>query len=126
MYPEASLNQKFLDEGLNIKVRFTKNSLNDLKGFQKEIQKRILSLIFAQGLKGPLLKPDGIGAPLHPPLNGFAKIKSKSINIRVIYRPVTNSDYIIMEIIAIGPRDRKLVYKIAAERKLEFLREMNK
>lgn len=49
-------------------------------------------------------------------LNG-AKIKSKSLNIRVIYRSVP-SHTIRMELIAIGPREKKKVYMMAAERLL--------
>lgn len=32
---------------------------------------------------GPLIKPNGIDEPLRSPLQGFAKIKPKALNIRI-------------------------------------------
>ncbi|CAB3394124.1 hypothetical protein [Kyrpidia spormannii] len=53
----------------------------------------------------------------HRELAGPAKIKSKSANLRVVYRPVDEEDgTVTMEIIAIGPRDHDKVYKEAARR----------
>jgi mRNA interferase RelE/StbE len=105
-------------------VRFGKGAAQDLKHFPKATQKEILALILARAKKGALLKPDGIGEPLHGPLSGFSKIKPKHLALRIVYRPRRDGDQVIMEIIAIGPRDRSEVYKLAAARVLEFQREM--
>ncbi len=64
----------------------------------------------------PLFVPDGVDQSLHGKLHGYAKIKPKVLNLRIIYRPICHDDYVTMEIIAIGPRDHNKVYSVAAER----------
>ncbi len=109
---------------LNVEIRFSQQALADLTGYKKEQQETILALILARAKNGPLIRPDGIGEPLHGELHGFTKIKPKHLGIRVIYRPIQKTK-IIMEIIAIGPRDHDKVYAIAAKRLTGFRREMS-
>lgn len=108
----------------NVEVRFSKKSVQDLAGYKKEQQEKIVALIIARAKKGPLIKPNGIGEGLHDKLHGFTKIKPKYLGLRVIYRPVQKT-HIVMEIIAIGPRDRDKVYILAARRLKDFNREMS-
>lgn len=108
----------------NVEIRFSQKAVEDLIGYQKEQQEKILALIVARAKKRPLIKPNGIGEPLHGEFAGFAKIKPKQLGLRVICRPVRKTR-IIMEIIAIGPRDRDKVYTLAAKRLKAFLLEMS-
>ena len=120
--------EQFINQSLttfHVKVFFSENSLDDLISYPKEQQKRILALIIQRGKKGPLMKPDGLGEPLGGELHRFTKIKPKAMGLRIIYRPMRNG-WIRMEIIAIGPRDKKKVYRKAAERIVEFREEMKK
>lgn len=100
-----------------VQVRFTKAAAEDFQSLQKNQQRFVLALILKQAQKNPRLRPAGNGIPLHKELAGLAKIKSKSANLRVVYRPVDEEDgTVTMEIIAIGPRDHDRVYKEAARR----------
>jgi len=100
-----------------VRVRFTKAAVEDFHSLQKNQQRFVLALILKQAQKNPRLQPAGNGIPLHKKLAGLAKIKSKSANLRVVYRPVDEQDgTVTMEIIAIGPRDHDKVYKEAARR----------
>lgn len=108
----------------NVEIRFSKQALEDLSGYEKEQQEIIVALILARAKNGPLIKPNGIGEPLRGELHGFTKIKPKHMGLRVIYRLVQKTN-IIMEIIAIGPRDHDKVYAMAAKRVKVFRREMS-
>lgn len=107
-----------------VEIRFSQKAVNDLRGYNKEQQEIILALIVARAKKGPLIKPNGIGEPLRGELHGFTKIKPKRLGLRIIYRPI-QTNRIIMEIIAIGPRDRDKVYTVATKRLKDFLLEMS-
>lgn len=109
----------------NVVVRFGQRALEDFSDYNKDFQEKIVALIIKRGQTGPLIIPDGIGKPLKGELQGFTKIKPKNLKIRIIYRPLKNGN-ILMEIIAIGPRDRKMVYKIATDRVASFKREMSR
>lgn len=108
-----------------VEVRFGKKAVEDLTGYKKEQQETILAYIIARGKKGPLIRPAGIGEPLHGELSGFTKIKPKHLSLRIVYRPRKEA-CILMEIIAIGPRDRDKVYRMAARRVMDFDLEMPK
>lgn len=71
----------------------------------------------------PLFKPEGVAESLHGSLHGFAKIKPKSLSIRIVYRPV-DGKIIRMEVIAIGPRDKEKSYRMAAQRLQKFFQQM--
>ncbi len=40
-------------------------------------QEKIITLIIKRGMRGPLIKPQGIGEPLRDGLKGYTKIKSR-------------------------------------------------
>ncbi|TCW38994.1 mRNA interferase RelE/StbE [Laceyella sacchari] len=107
-----------------VEVHFTKESLNDLSSYDKNRQEKIIALIIKRGMRGPLIKPQGIGEPLRDELKGYTKIKPKNMALRIVYRPVVNDEMIRMEIIAIGPRDKEKVYRLAARRLQSFEQQM--
>lgn len=104
----------------HVEVHFTKESFDDLSSYDKNQQEKIIALIMKRGITGPLIKPRGIGEPLRDELRGFTKIKPKNMALRIVYRPVVKDDIICMEIIAIGPRDKNKVYRLAAKRLQSF------
>ncbi|MBP8820409.1 MAG: hypothetical protein KBG91_08295 [Syntrophomonadaceae bacterium] len=74
-------------------------------------------MILKQAEKGALFKPDGNANRCEGQLHQFAKIKSKQLNLRIIYQPQLGPDDVVeMGIIAIGPRDDLEVYKMAIRR----------
>jgi mRNA interferase RelE/StbE len=121
---EYQLKKRLSELGLsNIEIRFSKKAADDLFQFDKQTQEVILALLIKRATRGPLLKPKGIAEPLRAPLHNFSKIKPKSMGIRIIYRPTENG-VIKMDVIAIGPKDKEKVYKMAAKRLPAFLEEM--
>jgi mRNA interferase RelE/StbE len=115
--------QELILEKYNVELRFVEDVKQDIKAINKGHRQTILLEILRRAKQGPLFKPDGVAESLHGDLHGFAKIKSKSLNIRIIYRPVEGQP-IRMEIIAIGPRDKEKAYRMAAERLQKFFMEM--
>lgn len=109
----------------NVKVYFTKESYADLKSYKKSLKETIIAFIVSRGIRGPLIKPKGVGTPLRNELKGFTKIKLKHLGLRIVYRPVLQNETIRMEIIAIGPRDKEKVYKLAAKRLVSFYHQMD-
>lgn len=116
--------QSIIIEKYGVELKFTEEVKKDLKAINKGKRQSILLEILRRAKTGPLFKPDGIAESLHGSLNGFAKIKSKSLNIRIVYRPVDDVP-IRMEVIAIGPRDKMIAYKLAMERLDRFYAEMD-
>lgn len=115
--------QEIILEKYNVELRFVEDVKQDIKAINKGHRQTILLEILRRAKQGPLFKPGGVAESLHGDLHGFAKIKSKSLNIRIIYRPVEGQP-IRMEIIAIGPRDKEKAYRMAAERLQKFFMEM--
>lgn len=115
--------QELILEKYNVELRFVEDVKQDIKAINKGHRQTVLLEILRRAKQGPLFKPDGVAESLHGDLHGFAKIKSKSLNIRIIYRPVEGQP-IRMEIIAIGPRDKEKAYRMAAERLQKFFMEM--
>jgi len=106
-----------LIEKYKTRVLFSPNSMQDYKSFSAGKRNDVLKMILKQAEKGALFKPDGNGNRCEGQLHGYCKIKSKNLNLRIIYRPQLCGDNIVeMGIIAIGPRDNLEVYKIAIER----------
>ncbi|MEN6327094.1 MAG: hypothetical protein ABFD18_12940 [Syntrophomonas sp.] len=104
-------------EKYKTRVLFSQNGMQDYKSFSRGKRNDVLKMILKQAEKGALLKPDGNGTRCQGPLYNFGKIKSKSLNLRIIYKPGLAEDNIVeMGIIAIGPRDNLEVYRAAIER----------
>ncbi|MED4487296.1 hypothetical protein P9246_11170 [Aeribacillus pallidus] len=116
--------QALVLEKYNVDLRFVEDVKQDIKAINKGHRQTVLLEILKRAKQGPLFKPDGAAESLHGDLHGFARIKSKLLNIRVIYRQVEGRP-IRMEVIAIGPRDRKKAYRMAAERLQKFFMEMD-
>lgn len=109
---------------LNVQIWWGRHALNDLSHYPKGVQEQILALILRRAKAGARLKPEGLGEPLHGELSSFSKIKSKSLSLRIIYRPREQDGAILMEVIVIGPRDKDAVYREATRRILSFEQEM--
>lgn len=110
------LNRLLLNK-YNTQIMFTSSAMHDYKSFSTGKRQDILKLIIKQAEKGALLKPEGNGNRCEGELHDFAKIKSKKLNLRIIYKPVKlDNDIVQMDVIAIGPRDQLEVYKKAIQR----------
>ena len=107
-----------------VEVRFSQKATADLAGYDSNTQEIIIALIIKRAKGGPLIRPKGLGKPLGKELNGFTRIKPKSLNFRIIYKPVELDNMVQMQVIAIGPRDKNTVYRKAATRIIEFDQEM--
>ena len=93
--------KKLLLEKYKTRVFFSSEAIKDYKSFSPGKRNDVLKLI---------LKQEG-------QLHQFAKIKSKQLNLRIIYQPQLDPDDVVeMGIIAIGPRDDLEVYKMAIRR----------
>ena len=111
---ENKLNTILTDH--NVQVKFTVEAKKDLASYDKDTQHKILALIIKRAINGPLIKPHGLGDSLSKKLSGLTKIKPKAMNLRIVYRPVEKKEIVCMEIVAIGPRDKGLVYKKTLQR----------
>jgi mRNA interferase RelE/StbE len=113
-------------EEYSVAVNFSEPAVKDLAGYDQSTREYIIALIIKRARSGPLIRPKGVGKPLGKKLAGFTAIKSGQLNIRIVYRPVELSDRIVMQVIAIGPRDKEAVYRKAVHRLYEFANEMDK
>ena len=111
-------------EDCSVAVKFSAMAVKDLKGYDQKSCELIIALIVKRALNGPLIRPKGLAKPLRKELSGFSSIKPKALNLRIICRPVELKNKVLMEIIAIGARDKDLVYRRAAHRLYEFEKEM--
>jgi mRNA interferase RelE/StbE len=109
--------KKLLLEKYKTRVFFSSEAIKDYKSFSPGKRNDVLKLILKQAEKGALFKPDGNANRCEGQLHQFAKIKSKQLNLRIIYQPQLGPDDVVeMGIIAIGPRDDLEVYKMAIRR----------
>jgi mRNA interferase RelE/StbE len=109
--------KKLLLEKYKTRVFFSSEAIKDYKSFSPGKRNDVLKLILKQAEKGALFKPDGNANRCEGQLHQFAKIKSKQLNLRIIYQPQLDPDDVVeMGIIAIGPRDDLEVYKMAIRR----------
>jgi mRNA interferase RelE/StbE len=109
--------KKLLFEKYKTRVFFSNEAIKDYKSFSPGKRNDVLKLILKQAEKGALFKPDGNANRCEGQLHQFAKIKSKQLNLRIIYQPQLGPDDVVeMGIIAIGPRDDLEVYKMAIRR----------
>ncbi len=88
-------------------------------------QKKIIAAIIKKCQSNPLLIPDGSGIPLGGKLTGYGKIRLKREGIRIVYRPKQHHGNILVEIIAIGPREDLVVHELAKKRIRDVERERN-
>ena len=107
--------KKLLLEKYKTRVFFSSEAM--YKSFSPGKRNDVMKLILKQAEKGALFKPGGNANRCEGQLHQFAKIKSKQLNLRIIYQPQLGPDNVVeMGIIAIGPRDDLEVYKMAIRR----------
>lgn len=123
MRTEQQLNRQL--DALGVEIVFSRQAAQDFKSYKPNLQTQIAAHIVKRAKNGPLFKPVGIAESLSKELKGFAKIKPRSLALGIVYRPVKSGNKVRMEIIAIGPRNRDRVYKLAAKRLATFLDEMD-
>ncbi len=68
-----------------------------------------------KGIARLALRADEIGKPLSGPLSGCRELKFRADGIRVIYR-IRNGEIEIVQIVAIGLRDKGKAFDIAVAR----------
>lgn len=86
-----------------------KEDYKKLDGSQKKIIDKGLNKIKEQGKLA--------GAPLKGDLQGCRKIKNRKHGLRIVFRPVEDSNEVeIMQIIVIGKREKSKVYSDAESR----------
>ena len=69
-----------------------------------------------KGLARLSVRPEEIGKPLSGALKGCCELKFRADGIRIIYE-VEKGEVKIVEIIAIGKRDKDEVFKVAEKRR---------
>lgn len=92
------------------KLQWTEHSANDYKsldGDQKVFVDKALDRIRLRGMQA--------GEALHGNLAGCNKLKNNQKGLRVIFKEV-NGEMQLIEIVIIGKRDKKKVYKEAKDR----------
>ncbi|MDR2834142.1 MAG: addiction module toxin RelE [Streptococcaceae bacterium] len=100
------------------KIKFnphSKKEYQQLEGSQKVFVNKGFDKIKANGMN--------VGERLHGGLSDCNKLKNKKFGLRIVFREV-EGDIEIIEIVAIGKRDKKEVYKnaeIRLEQGLELL-----
>ncbi|WP_165253112.1 addiction module toxin RelE [Adlercreutzia sp. ZJ304] len=75
-------------------------------------------LLVDKGLARLRVRANEIGKPLNGALAGCKELKFRAEGIRVIFR-IKNGEVQIVEIIAIGPRDKSKVFVSAKKRLLD-------
>lgn len=68
------------------------------------------------GLRKLEERADELGAPLHGALAGCKKLKWREAGIRLVFRILEDGAVEVVEIVAIGRRDKSAVYKAAEKR----------
>lgn len=84
-----------------------KKEYSSLDGSQKKIVDKAINKIKLYGMD--------CGENLHGDLIGCKKLKHQKAGLRIVFRPHADSVQII-EIVAIGKRDKLKVYSVAAQR----------
>lgn len=80
---------------------------NSLDNSQKRLVNKGLNRIKERGIQA--------GKPLSGDLKGCYKLKHRNAGLRIVFRQCKNRIQVI-QIVAIGKRDKKLVYKLAKQR----------
>ncbi len=94
---------------MNYKIKFLPSALKEWKKLAPPIQKQ-----FKKKLKERLLNPRNKASQLRGFKNVY-KIKLRSVGYRLVYE--VNDNEIVIYVIAVGKRERGIVYVKAEERK---------
>ena len=93
---------------MSYKLKFLPSALKEWKKLAPSIQQQ-----FKKKLKQRLLNPKVPASRLHGYKNAY-KIKLRTVGYRLVYE--INDDEIVIYVIAVGKRERGLVYQKAQER----------
>ncbi|MCC5890816.1 MAG: addiction module toxin RelE [Alkalibacterium sp.] len=88
-------------------TEYSKEDYDNLDGSQKVFVDKAIERIKLRGMDA--------GQPLHGALAQCNKLKNKKMGLRVIFREVEGK-FEVIQIVVIGKRDKKTVYKIAENR----------
>ncbi|WP_214770846.1 addiction module toxin RelE [Exiguobacterium sp. s133] len=88
-------------------TQYSKGDYDDLDGSQKIFVDKALERIISKGMEA--------GQPLNGNLSHCNKLKNRKMGLRVVFREVEGKLQII-QIVAIGKRDKDEIYKIAEKR----------
>ncbi|WP_225743236.1 type II toxin-antitoxin system RelE/ParE family toxin [Marinilactibacillus sp. Marseille-P9653] len=88
-------------------TEYSRDDYDKLDGSQKTFVDKALNRIKLRGMDA--------GQPLHGALAQCNKLKNKKMGLRVIFREVQGKLEVI-QVVVIGKRDKKTVYKIAENR----------
>ncbi|RNF39368.1 type II toxin-antitoxin system RelE family toxin [Planococcus salinus] len=88
-------------------TQYSKEDYDNLDGSQKIFVNKALDRIKLRGMKA--------GQPLHGNLAQCNKLKNRKMGLRIIFREVQGSIQVI-QIVAIGKRDKEKIYKTAEDR----------
>ncbi|MDO3409096.1 addiction module toxin RelE [Saccharibacillus sp. CPCC 101409] len=88
-------------------TEYSKADYEDLDGSQKIFVDKAINRIKGRGMEA--------GESLHGNLSQCNKLKHKKMGLRIIFREVEGTIQLI-QIVVIGKRDKKKVYKTAEER----------
>ena len=92
-----------------------------LRFFNRDVEKEYRSLdgsvrrLVDIGLAKLRVRADELGKPLHGELAGCKELKYREAGIRVVYR-IVGEEVEIVEVVAIGARDKDKVFSSAAKR----------
>ena len=89
------------------RAEFSKEDYNSLDGSQKIFVDRAITWIKTHGMQA--------GQPLQGSLSQCRKLKNKKMGLRIVFREIDGKVEVI-QIVAIGKRDKKEVYKAAEDR----------
>lgn len=88
-------------------TQYSKDDYEQLDGSQKIFVDKALDRIKLRGMEA--------GQPLHGNLAKCNKLKNKKMGLRIIFREAEGTIQMI-QIVAIGKRDKEKIYKLAEER----------
>lgn len=88
-------------------IQYSKEDYEQLDGSQKIFVNKALDRIKLRGMEA--------GQSLHGNLVQCNKLKNKKMGLRIIFREVEGTIQVI-QIVAIGKRDKEKIYKMAEER----------
>lgn len=88
-------------------TEFSKEDYDSLDGSQKIFVDKAITRIQILGMQA--------GQPLHGSLSQCRKLKNKKMGLRIVFREIDGKVEVI-QIVAIGKRDKKEVYKAAEDR----------
>lgn len=88
-------------------TEYSKDDYDNLDGSQKVFVDKAIKRIKLRGMDA--------GQPLHGALAQCNKLKNKKMGLRVIFREVQGK-FEVIQVVVIGKRDKKTVYKVAENR----------